>query len=137
MSPLCAIAGCTSSYFMHVCCKLIRKYVYLCSTKSKSLLSTIKIANEHIPDVRARTSRLFLALNKRGDFKIWSDEFEELCDVIAKEVERPVDLRMIRRANSRMQIVNHPVYAYVLWAFTLGSLAAAITELNVSYCTLL
>jgi len=44
---------------------------------------------------------------------------------------------MIRRANSRMQIVNHPVYAYVLWAFTLGSLAAAITERNVSYCTLL
>lgn len=136
-NPFRAIAGCTSSYFMHVCCKLIRKSVYLCSTKSKSLLSTIKIANEHIPDVRARTSRLFLALNKRGDFKIWSDEFEELCDVIAKEVERPVDLRMIRRANSRMQIVNHPVYAYVLWAFTLGSLAAAITELNVSYCTLL
>jgi hypothetical protein len=51
--------------------------------------------------------------------------------LLYKVVERPVDLRMIRRANSRMQIVNHPVYAYVLWAFTLGSLAAAITELNV------
>lgn len=86
----------------------------------------------HIPDVRARTSHLFLALNKRGDFKIWSDEFEELCDVIAKEVERPPELRR-RMSKSEMQFVNHPVYSYVVWGFTLGSLAAAITELNVSF----
>lgn len=85
----------------------------------------------HIPDVRARTSHLFLALNKRGDFKIWSDEFEELCDVIAKEVERPPELRR-RMSKSEMQFVNHPVYSYVVWGFTLGSLAAAITELNVN-----
>lgn len=90
--------------------------------------------NRHIPDVRARTSRLFLALNKRGDFKIWSDEFEELCDVISKEVERQPDPRMLRRrqSTSDLQFVKHPVYAYVLWAFTFGSLAAAITQLNVS-----
>lgn len=84
----------------------------------------------HIPDIRARTSHLFLALNKRGDFKIWSDEFEELCDVIAKEVERPPELRR-RMSKSEMQFVNHPVYSYVMWAFTLGSLAAAITQINV------
>jgi two pore calcium channel protein len=83
-----------------------------------------------IPDVRARTSHLFLALNKRGDFKIWSDEFEELCDVIAKEVERPPQPQ--RRMNkSDMLFVNHPVYAYIIWAFTLGSLAVAITQMNV------
>lgn len=91
----------------------------------------------HIPDVRARTSHLFLALNKRGDFKIWSDEFEELCDVIAKEVENPPDLRQLRRrmSKSEMQFVTHPVYSYVIWAFTLGSLAAAITQFNVSFST--
>lgn len=90
--------------------------------------------SRHIPDVRARTSHLFLALNKRGDFKIWSDEFEELCDVIAKEVSRQPDPRMLRRRLSRneLQFVNHPVYAYVMWAFTFGSLAAAITQFNVS-----
>ncbi|KAG0613396.1 hypothetical protein M758_6G099500 [Ceratodon purpureus] len=88
----------------------------------------------HIPDVRARTSHLFLALNKRGDFKIWSDEFEELCDVIAKEVESPPDVRQLRRRSSKseMQFVTHPVYSYVMWAFTLGSLAAAVTQLNVN-----
>ncbi|XP_024379909.1 two pore calcium channel protein 1 isoform X1 [Physcomitrium patens] len=86
-----------------------------------------------ISDIRARTSHLFLALNKRGDFKIWSDEFEELCNVIAKEVESPPDLVQLRRrmSKSEMQFVTHPVYAYVIWAFTLGSLAAAITQFNV------
>jgi two pore calcium channel protein len=88
----------------------------------------------HIPDVRARTSHLFLALNRRGDFKIWSDEFEDLCDVIAKEVESPPDLKQLRRRASRseMQFVTHPVYSYVTWAFTLGSLAVAITQFNVN-----
>ncbi|XP_024360131.1 two pore calcium channel protein 1 isoform X1 [Physcomitrium patens] len=87
----------------------------------------------HISDIRARTSHLFLALNRRGDFKIWSDEFEELCDVIAKEVESPPDLFQSRRRMSKneMQFVTHPVYTYVTWALTLGSLAAAITQLNV------
>lgn len=91
-------------------------------------------ACRHIPDVRARTSHLFLALNRRGDFKIWSDEFEDLCDVIAKEVESPPDLKQLRRRASRseMQFVTHPVYSYVMWAFTLGSLAVAITQFNVS-----
>lgn len=87
----------------------------------------------HIPDVRARTSRLFLALNKRGDFKIWSDEFEELCDVIAKEVERQPELTRLkrRRSNTDMHFVKHPFYAYVIWAFTLSSLSIAIAALNV------
>lgn len=91
-------------------------------------------SSREISDIRARTSHLFLALNKRGDFKIWSDEFEELCNVIAKEVESPPDLVQLRRrmSKSEMQFVTHPVYAYVIWAFTLGSLAAAITQFNVS-----
>ncbi|XP_024358614.1 two pore calcium channel protein 1 [Physcomitrium patens] len=87
----------------------------------------------HIPDVRARASRLFLALNKRGDFKIWSDEFEELCDVIAKEVERqPVISRLKRRrSNSDINFIKHPFYNYVIWALTLSSLSIAIAALNV------
>jgi len=98
---------------------------------SEEIFLPIMNESRHIPDVRARTSHLFLALNKRGDFKIWSDEFEELCDVIAKEVERPPQPQ--RRLNkSDMLFVNHPVYAYVIWAFTLGSLAVAITQMNVS-----
>lgn len=88
----------------------------------------------HIPDVRARASRLFLALNKRGDFKIWSDEFEELCDVIAKEVERQPDIARLkrRRSNPDMHFVKHPFYNYVIWALTLSSLSIAISALNVS-----
>jgi two pore calcium channel protein len=88
----------------------------------------------HIPDVRARTSRLFLALNKRGDFKIWSDEFEELCDVIAKEVEREPDaLHKLKRHRSRsdMHFVKHPFYACIIWALTFTSLSIAIAALNV------
>uniref|UniRef100_A0A7I4BQ85 Ion transport domain-containing protein n=1 Tax=Physcomitrium patens TaxID=3218 RepID=A0A7I4BQ85_PHYPA len=88
----------------------------------------------HIPDVRARASRLFLALNKRGDFKIWSDEFEELCDVIAKEVERQPESALLkrRRSNPDMHFVKHPFYNYVIWALTLCSLSFAIAALNVS-----
>ncbi|KAH8967292.1 hypothetical protein BDL97_03G070700 [Sphagnum fallax] len=89
----------------------------------------------HIPDVRARTSRLFLALNKRGDFKIWSDEFEELCDVIAKEVEREPDaLHKLKRHRSRSDIhfVKHPFYACIIWALTFTSLSIAIAALNVT-----
>lgn len=88
----------------------------------------------HITDVRARASRLFLALNKRGDFKIWSDEFEELCDVIAKEVERQPDIARLkrRRSNTDLHFVKHPFYNYVVWALTLSSLSIAIAALNVS-----
>ncbi|KAG0601477.1 hypothetical protein M758_11G114500 [Ceratodon purpureus] len=88
----------------------------------------------HIPDVRARASRLFLALNKRGDFKIWSDEFEELCDVIAKEVERQPDIARLkrRRSNPDLHFVKHPFYNYVIWALTLSSLSIAIAALNVT-----
>lgn len=93
----------------------------------------------HIPDVRARASRLFLALNKRGDFKIWSDEFEELCDVIAKEVERQPESALLkrRRSNPDMHFVKHPFYNYVIWALTLCSLSFAIAALNVRSRTLL
>lgn len=89
----------------------------------------------HIPDVRARASRLFLALNKRGDFKIWSDEFEELCDVIAKEVERQPDIARLkrRRSNADLHFVKHPFYNYVVWALTLSSLSIAIAAVNVRY----
>jgi len=105
----------------------------LCGSEGKLFLLILNVCR-HIPDVRARTSHLFLALNKRGDFKIWSDEFEDLCDVIANEVESPPDLRQSRRrmSKSEMQFVTHPVYSYVIWAFTLGSLTAAITQFNVS-----
>lgn len=105
----------------------------LCCSEREYVLPILN-GNRHIPDVRARTSHLFLALNKRGDFKIWSDEFEELCDVIAKEVERPPEPQR-RISKSDMLFVNHPVYSYIIWAFTLGSLAAAITQLNVNVQT--
>lgn len=111
----------------HVCG---RAFSILCNFEKELICYVCR----HIPDVRARTSHLFLALNRRGDFKIWSDEFEDLCDVIAKEVESPPDLKQLRRRSSRseMQFVTHPVYSYVTWAFTLGSLAVAITQFNVS-----
>jgi hypothetical protein len=66
---------------------------------------------------------------------VWSNEFEELCDVIAKEVERQLDIVHLkrRRSNPDMHFVKHPFYDYVIWALTLSSLSIAISTLNVRY----
>ncbi|BBN16272.1 protein MpTPC3 [Marchantia polymorpha subsp. ruderalis] len=94
----------------------------------------------HIPDVRSRTSQLFLALNKRGDFKIWSDDFEDLCDVIAKEVQkRPKAASFSRYRQFEMmwllgclQFVKNTAYDYFLWVATMISVAVAISARSVN-----
>ncbi|CAM6105685.1 unnamed protein product [Calypogeia fissa] len=93
----------------------------------------------HIPDVRSRTSQLFLALNKRGDFKIWADDFEDLCDVIAKEVARRPKASSFSRYRQfemmwvigHLQFVKSSAYNWFIWVATLGSFAAALYEREV------
>lgn len=80
-----------------------------------------------------------MALDKRGDFKIWQDEFEGLCDVIAIEVERqprtlqqsPSGAAEIIRALNCFQFVTQPVYDLLIWVLTLVSVVVAICEREV------
>ncbi|KAL3683310.1 hypothetical protein R1sor_001332 [Riccia sorocarpa] len=94
----------------------------------------------HIPDVRSRTSQLFLALSRRGDFKVWSDDFEDLCDVIAKEVHRrPKAASFSRYRQFEMmwllgclQFVRKAAYDYFIWVATVISVIVAISARNVT-----
>ncbi|KAL2611981.1 hypothetical protein R1flu_023673 [Riccia fluitans] len=94
----------------------------------------------HIPDVRSRTSQLFLALSRRGDFKVWSDDFEDLCDVIAKEVQRrPKAASFSRYRQFEMmwllgclQFVRKTAYSYFIWVATVISVIVAISARNVN-----
>ncbi|KAJ7106837.1 hypothetical protein O6H91_Y574800 [Diphasiastrum complanatum] len=92
----------------------------------------------HIPDVRSQSSQLFLALNKRGDFKIWSDDFEDLCDVIAKEVQKrpkPASFSNYHQSEimwviGQFQFVKGALYDYFLWVATVASVIVALYERN-------
>lgn len=90
-----------------------------------------------IPDFRKNTREVFLALDKRGDFRIWQDEFEGLCDVVAGEIERQRHKHRSRTgeilyAITELRIVTEPVYDLMIWALTLASVVVAICESEVT-----
>ena len=98
-----------------------------------------------IPDFSKDTHKLFIALDKRGDFKIWHDEFESLCDVVADEIDRQRRKLRVTRSRSgdllhviseNLRIVPDPVYDHLIWALTLASVVVAICESEVCCCDL-
>lgn len=97
------------------------------------------------PDFSKNTHEIFLALDKRGDFKIWQDEFESLCDVVAVEIERQHRKRRIPRSRAgeilhaitEMRLITEPVYDLITWFVTLASVVVAICESEVTMLVLL
>lgn len=97
-----------------------------------------------IPDFSKNTHEVFLALDKRGDFKIWQDEFESLCDVVVVEIERQRRKRRVMRSRAgellhvitELRIITEPAYDLIIWALTLASVVIAICEGEVCCCNL-
>ncbi|XP_024370612.1 two pore calcium channel protein 1 isoform X3 [Physcomitrium patens] len=86
-----------------------------------------------IPDFRNNTHEVFLALDKRGDFRIWQDEFEGLCDVIAIEIERKSRKHRMPRSRvaelsrviTETRLISEPVHDLIFWILTLASVLVA------------
>lgn len=109
---------------------------FLTSCRPMNAHHNVLFSCSQIPDSSKNTHEVFLALDKRGDFRIWQDEFESLCDVVAVVIERQRRKRRVPRSRTgeildkitELRIVTEPVYDRMIWALTLASLLVAICE---------
>lgn len=58
---------------------------YIHSSDLTSLLHSME-SSRHLPDLKERTMDVFMALDRRGDFRIWAEEFEDICEVVSEEI---------------------------------------------------
>lgn len=108
------------------------------------IASKRSLSRSQIPDFRNNTHEVFLALDKRGDFRIWQDEFEGLCDVIAIEIERKSRKHRMPRSRvaelsrviTETRLISEPVHDLIFWILTLASVLVAFFGSQVHWCDL-
>lgn len=97
-----------------------------------------------IPDLRLNMREIFLALDKRGNFKILQDEFGGLCDEIVQkldDIRGKCPPRTLSRSSSQaaemLAAINQfkndtePVYNLLIWTAVIASVLVAIWEREV------
>ncbi|KAG0629978.1 hypothetical protein M758_1G144100 [Ceratodon purpureus] len=103
--------------------------------KITALLNAISSYSQ-IPDSSKKSHEVFLALDRRGDFRIWKDEFDSFCDVVANAIERLRHQHRVPRSRAgeilEHIIITEPVYDQMIWGLTLASVVVAICESEVT-----
>ena len=95
----------------------------------------VLLSCSQIPDSSKKSHEVFLALDRRGDFRIWKDEFDSFCDVVANAIERLRHQHRVPRSRAgeilEHIIITEPVYDQMIWGLTLASVVVAICESEV------
>jgi len=45
------------------------------------------LAYRDVPNLKQKAAALFRSLDRRGDFRIWDDEFDDLCEVLMHQFQ--------------------------------------------------